>query len=93
LRVCRSLFDPAQILYALVRLTQVVDRSVTTKFAFISWVGDDVPPTRKAKLSTLRGDVTQLLAPVHTELLNVTVPADVSNAKLIAQLEGAVSID
>lgn len=54
--------------YALVRLTQIVDRSTTIKFAFVSWVGDDVPPLRKAKLSTLRGEATQLLAPVHTEV-------------------------
>jgi len=79
--------------YALVRLTQLVDRSTTVKFAFISWVGDDVAPMRKAKLSTLRGEAASILAPVHTELLNVTSAADVSNSTLMRQLEGSVSIN
>mmetsp|Transcript_27046 Transcript_27046/g.65245 ORF Transcript_27046/g.65245 Transcript_27046/m.65245 type:complete len:97 (-) Transcript_27046:475-765(-) len=64
----QPLLDSSQIMYALVRLTQLVDRSTTVKFAFISWVGDDVAPMRKAKLSTLRGEAASILAPVHTEV-------------------------
>uniref|UniRef100_A0A7S3AUC2 ADF-H domain-containing protein n=1 Tax=Haptolina ericina TaxID=156174 RepID=A0A7S3AUC2_9EUKA len=81
------LLDAAHMMYGLVRLSQVVDQSTIVKFAFVSWLGDNVPPMRKAKLSTIRGAASELLSPFNTELLNVTVPTDVSNARLMAQLE------
>ena len=57
------------------------------KFALVSWVGEDVPPLRKAKLSTLRGAVTELLSPVHTELLNVSEAAAVTHDQIMSALE------
>lgn len=74
------------LLYALVRVTQTIDASVTVKFALVSWVGEQVAPMRKAKLSAMRGQATALLSPHHTELLNVSSPNEVTHAAIMEQL-------
>jgi len=80
--------DASQVLYCLVRVGQQVDHSMTVKFAAISWLGDEVAPLRKAKLSSMRGSVDRLLSPVHTELLNVSEAGSVSHAAIMQRLEG-----
>ena len=74
------------LLYALVRVNQTIDASVTVKFALVSWVGEDVPPLRQAKLASMRGQASQLLSPYHTELLNVATAAEVTHAAIMKQL-------
>jgi len=81
--------QPAVVLYALVRVSKQVDRSTTVKFALVSWVGEEVAPMRKAKLSTLRGAATEVLSPFHTELLNVSEPTAVTHDAIMALLEKA----
>ena len=76
------------LLYALVRVTQQVDRSTTVKFALVSWVGEHVPPMRKAKLSTLRGAATEVLGSVHAEIMNADAVAAVSHQIIMEKLEG-----
>jgi len=77
----------AAFLYALVRVKQMIDASVTIKFALISWVGEEVAPMRKARLSSLRGQASTVLSPYHTELLNVASAAEVTHAAIMKQLE------
>ena len=74
------------LLYALVRVTQTIDASVVVKFALVSWVGEQVAPMRKAKLSSMRGQATGLLSPHHTELLSVSSPGEVTHAAIMEQL-------
>lgn len=76
-----------ELLYVLLRLTQQVDKSLTTKFCLVSWVGDEVPPMRKARLSTLRGSATSALGPFHAELLNPSEASAVTHAAVMALLE------
>ena len=83
----QSTLAPSELLYALVRVTQQVDRSTTVKFALISWVGEQVAPMRKAKLSTLRGAATELLSPFHAELLNVSDAAAVTHDQIMKLLD------
>ena len=78
----------AHVLHGLVRVSQQVDRSATVKFAALSWLGDEVPPLRKAKLSSMRGAVDKLLSPVHAELLNVSEASSVSHQAIMERLEG-----
>ena len=79
--------DASQVMYGLLRLTQRIDSSTTVKFACVSWLGDAVPPMRRAKLSAVRGAALDAVSPYHTELLNVTSAADVTAAAIMAQLE------
>jgi len=80
--------DKAQVMHGLVRVSQQVDRSTTVKFAALSWLGDEVPPLRKAKLSSMRGAADKVLSPVHAELLNVSEAASVSHQAIMERLEG-----
>lgn len=75
-----------ELLFALVRVKQQIDASATIKFVLVSWVGGEVAPMRKAKLSTLRGATTSALGPFHAELLNPSEPAAVTSAALLALL-------
>ena len=69
------------------RVTQRIDASVTVKFALVSWVGEEVAPMRKARLSSLRGQASSVLSPYHTELLNVASAAEVTHEAIMKQLE------
>ena len=82
-----SKLDKDALLYALVRVSQQVDRSTTVKFVLVSWVGEEVPPLRKAKLSTLRGAATEVLSPFHVEVLNANDTTELTHAHLMALLE------
>ena len=65
---------PAQdnIYYGLVRTTETIDQTEAVKFVFISFLGEKVAPMRKAKISTLKGTITEAFAPFHAELLNAS---------------------
>jgi hypothetical protein len=54
--------------YCLIRKTEQIDNSLTAKFIYIRWVGNDVPRMQKAKLGTHAGDIYNLFAPCHTSL-------------------------
>lgn len=64
----KSHLDSKQVLYGLVRVTEVIDKSVTVKFVFVYWLGDDVPPMAKARVTTHKGAVEAKLAPYHTTI-------------------------
>jgi len=74
------------LLYGLVRVSQQIDNSTTVKFVLVSWVGEEVAPMRKAKLSTLRGAATEVLSPFHAELLNVADAKSVTHDSIMALL-------
>ena len=76
-----------QLLYALVRVEQKVDASTTVKFVLVSWIGNDVAPMRKAKLSTKRGAATTAIGPFHAEMLNPTEASAVTHQAIMRLLE------
>lgn len=89
LTALQSHLEAKSVLYALVRVTQQIDASATIKFVLISWVGDEVAPMRKARLSTLRGSATSALGPFHAEMLNPSEASAVTLEALLALLEPA----
>jgi len=44
----------------LILQTDVVDEIPTVKFAYISWVGENVKPMSKAKISTHKGALEEM---------------------------------
>lgn len=56
-----------EILYALFRTTEVVDKSVTVKFGFLKLLSDKVKPMEKARIGTHMGFVQKLFSPFHVE--------------------------
>jgi hypothetical protein len=80
-----ALMDEEAMLYALVRTEHRMEHAagvkpMASRFTLLSWVGEQTPPMRKAKLSTLRGAAVDLLAPCHEEYLNLSTREEVSNA-------------
>jgi hypothetical protein len=64
-----SHFPRSNAAYALLRSNHVIDRSVTTKFAYVDWTCENTPPTRKAVLSTHKPQARHLLQPFHVDLV------------------------
>jgi len=56
------------VAYCILRKTEQIDNSMTAKFIYIRWVGNNVPRMQKAKLGTHAGDIYNLFAPCHTSL-------------------------
>uniref|UniRef100_A0A6B2L1Y6 Coactosin n=1 Tax=Arcella intermedia TaxID=1963864 RepID=A0A6B2L1Y6_9EUKA len=63
-----GLLTPDAVFYCIVRKTEIIDNSVTAKFVYIRWIGENVPRMQKAKLGTHAGDIYNLFAPCHTSL-------------------------
>lgn len=55
--------------YALVRKTEKIDESLTVKFAFIIWQGENIDRMHRARLGTHKGSVTELFSPYHTDII------------------------
>eukprot|EP01133_Synstelium_polycarpum_P012628 gene12628-14825_t len=54
--------------YGLVRVVEKIDNSNTVKFAFINWVGDNIPRMLRARLGTHSGVVKTLVQPYHVDI-------------------------
>jgi len=54
--------------YGLVRQQEKYDDSVRVMFAYVNWVGENIPRMQKARLGTHTGAVKGLLAPYHADI-------------------------
>jgi len=57
-----------QVHYALYRTSDVIDDITTIKFVYIYWVGENVKPLTKGKVSAYAGPIEKIFSPVHTTL-------------------------
>eukprot|EP00608_Synchroma_pusillum_P008614 CAMPEP_0198434676 /NCGR_PEP_ID=MMETSP1452-20131203/33854_1 /TAXON_ID=1181717 /ORGANISM="Synchroma pusillum, Strain CCMP3072" /LENGTH=498 /DNA_ID=CAMNT_0044155193 /DNA_START=32 /DNA_END=1528 /DNA_ORIENTATION=+ len=78
--------SPDTFSYGLLRLTEVIDRSVTTKFCYVKYFPEAVPPQLRGRLGILQGAVAAVFAPYHGDIES----ADTSDFTPDAAL-GAVS--
>jgi len=53
--------------YGLFRTTDTVDNTIAVKFVLILWVGEQVPVTRKARITTHKGEVTAFIGQYHVD--------------------------
>lgn len=68
--VWRSHLRSDRIVYGLVRLQDRIDeQSVTTKFCYVVFIGEDVGGLTKGRISTHRGQINALFSPYHTDLV------------------------
>lgn len=54
--------------YGLIRQDEKYDDSVRVMFAYINWVGDNIPRMMKARLGTHSGSVKSILTPYHADI-------------------------
>jgi len=57
-----------QALYGFVRVSERIDESDTIKFCFVKWVGNDLRPMSRAKLTPQVGDITARFKPYHVDV-------------------------
>ncbi|KAK3733450.1 hypothetical protein QZH41_009892, partial [Actinostola sp. cb2023] len=67
----KACLEDDKVAYALFRLTDVVDGIPTVKFVFIQWVGVDVKPMTKGKISTYKSTIEKVFS-VSLTYLNPT---------------------
>ncbi|KAL4219704.1 hypothetical protein ACF0H5_022274 [Mactra antiquata] len=75
-------------MYALYRLTDVVDSIATVKFAFIMWVGNNVKPMTKAKISTHKGTIEETFGPFHVAIY-ASDQSEISEKAIIEKVTSA----
>lgn len=56
------------IVFALVRVTDKIDLSVTVKFVWINWIGEKTPRMMQSKLSVQLGAIKQFFQPFSTDM-------------------------
>jgi len=54
--------------YGIVRKTDKIDESVTVKFGFIMWIGENVPRMQKARISIHKGKVQSFIGQFHVDI-------------------------
>jgi len=79
---------PDVVAYILIRVVDVIEKIRTVKFAFITYVGPDVPIMKKAKVTTNKGGVTALFNPFHVSQ-EITNASEVSDESLLALVQDA----
>ena len=68
------------------RTYEQIDATRAVKFVFLSFVGEGVAAMKKAKISTLKGTITESFTPFHAEMLNASDPKEVTAAAVDALL-------
>jgi hypothetical protein len=64
-----SHLNDSLIAYGLLRVVDVVDGIPTTRFAYITWIGDSVPGVTKARVGTNKGAVTEIIGHYNVEVI------------------------
>lgn len=83
-----ALLNDEMVGYALIRKTEKIDLTDATKFAFIRFVGDNVPRMLKARLGTHNGAITQFFSPYHVNL-DVTQKSEISDDIIMKEISNA----
>ncbi|KAM9969171.1 hypothetical protein ACTFIW_003722 [Dictyostelium discoideum] len=80
--------------YGLVRIVEKIDNSDTIKFAYINWIGEEIPRMLRARLGTHTGFVNQLVTPYHVDI-KCTVKSEISKEiveETVAKASGKASM-
>lgn len=67
------------VAYILFRTTDVYEGITNVKFVSFNWVGDEVKPMSKAKISTHKGAVAPIIGAVHLAL-NASAPSELTQS-------------
>eukprot|EP00117_Sycon_ciliatum_P045220 scpid69015/ scgid32527/ Drebrin-like protein B len=63
-----TMLDDSQMQYALVRMEETIDVSVTIKFVYINWNGNDVGFAVRGRYGVTEGSVREWLSPIHLDI-------------------------
>lgn len=87
-----SHFDAGLAMHALIRVTQTIDLSVTTKFVYVYFVGEEVPFVKRGKFGVVFGKARTFFQPYHVDF-EINKQSELDQAivdRKIAQTSGKV---
>lgn len=76
------------VAYAFLRVQDEVDGISTVKFVFIQWVGENVKPMTKGKISTHKSTVEKAFHPAHVTIY-ATVLGELSEDLILSKVQSA----
>ncbi|EGC39068.1 hypothetical protein DICPUDRAFT_91304, partial [Dictyostelium purpureum] len=80
--------------YGLVRIVEKIDNSNTVKFAYVNWVGEEIPRMLRARLGTHTNFIKQLVQPYHVDI-KCTTKSEISEKIIVdtvAKASGTASM-
>ncbi|XP_078383186.1 uncharacterized protein LOC144665761 [Oculina patagonica] len=83
-----ALLESDLVAYALLRVRDVVDDIQTVKFVFITWVGENVKPMAKGKISTHKSTVEKAFHPAHVPIY-ATALGELSEEVIMSKVQTA----
>ncbi|GAM22257.1 hypothetical protein SAMD00019534_054320 [Acytostelium subglobosum LB1] len=86
LRELVSHLSSSKVSYGIVKVSDKIDNSVTTKVAQINWVGVNVSPMIKGKITSHKGTIDEFFAPVHVVLYG-EVTDELTEDRLLAKVQ------
>lgn len=84
----KPLCEDDVIVYVLIRVTDIVDDIPTVKFAYVQWVGENVKPMSRAKISTHKGTIEQAFYPFHVNIY-ATVSSEINTRVIMDKVQSA----
>jgi hypothetical protein len=84
----KALFQDDLVAWGLVRRTLRVDESDTTKFAFVTFTGENIPRMLRARLGTWSGKIKEFFTPYHCDIAATTL-AELTDAAIQTAIETA----
>lgn len=84
----KEMLDDAKVMYGLYRVTDTVDDITTVKFVHIQWVGCNVKPMMRAKISTNKGIMEEAFTPFHVNIF-ATELSDISEKIIMDKVTAA----
>jgi len=75
-----------EVMYGLFRVNDIVDSSVTVKFFYVNWVGEEVNAMTKGRIATHKGQIEEFFQPYHISIFGTTIE-DISPAIVTAKLQ------
>ncbi|XP_068735168.1 uncharacterized protein [Montipora capricornis] len=83
-----SLLENDIVVYALLRVQDQVDGITTVKFVFITWVGENVKPMTRGKISTHKSTIEKTFHPAHVQIY-ATTAGELSEDVIMSKVQNA----
>ena len=81
-------FDIASLLNHYFGVTTKVDLSITIKFVYIHWIGDEVPFAKRGKFNIVHGSAVTFFEPFHVDF-DITTKSEISETLIRDKVEMA----
>jgi len=74
--------------FGLIRVTEQIDKSKTTKFVYLKWQPESVKPMKKAEIGTRQGAISALFQPYHVDTV-ISKKDEISQEQMMDMVSSA----